>query len=174
MTVALDAVCTRCREVFALFELRDDGTGRCPRCGRSLAPDWTATLITEAIRVDRAQRELVDGLRRLQSVPAHMVVRPRNVLSNIIRNAGWRRTLAEHDDVLREELDVAYGLIEEWWTLTKTAQTAMRRRRRRWRDGIRRSLPALVGAFSASGDHRRPGRPRSASTPIRSSPAGSS
>jgi RNA polymerase subunit RPABC4/transcription elongation factor Spt4 len=77
---SIGARCRRCGKDFRLFEVRDQRSGTCPRCGRTLTADWTAMLLDEAARAEVAQRHLMQALRRLRELPGNLAIRPHTVL----------------------------------------------------------------------------------------------
>lgn len=111
----IGAQCERCGEEFHLFELLDTRTGTCPRCNQALTPDWTQQLLEESQRADRAMRQLVASLRRLNSLPGTFTVQPASVLRNVVEETGWelldRRTAAAQPErtVVRRVVDFLLG-----------------------------------------------------------------
>lgn len=135
----IEAHCRRCLERFYLFELLDDRTGRCPRCGRTLSQDWVPELLRQARTADITQRRLIASLRGLRDIPGNLMLRPHTVLRNLFEEVGWQRDLAENPAALREELRELHRLLAEWEQLAP--QSAAPRRRRGW---FRRLLDALI------------------------------
>lgn len=96
----------RCRSCDGLLFLRDvaaDKTGLCPHCRVPISPDRTDYLREHAAVAERAQRELVDSLNRLRSLPGNLELIPASVLDNVIGGVRWERTLVDNPDLLRRE-----------------------------------------------------------------------
>jgi hypothetical protein len=123
-THPITAQCTRCDNDFYLFEVVDQRSGLCPRCGRILAPDWTPQLLEDARKADDAQRRLVNALRNLRVVPGHAVVRPHTVFRNLFEEVGWQRSLPDDPQLLRSELDQLRELVDRWEELDPGAGAA--------------------------------------------------
>src|SRR6188768_953375 len=100
----IQARCHRCQQIFHLFELLDDRSGRCPRCGWALTPDWAQELIRQAATADVAQRQLVGALRGLRNIPGNVTLLPHTVLGNLFTEVGWERDLAVEPDLLQYEI----------------------------------------------------------------------
>ena len=124
----IEARCRRCNTDFHLFELLDYRTGTCPRCGRSLSPDWTAQLLADAARADAAQRHLIGALRNLRNLPGNVALRPNVVLRNLFEEVGWQKDLAEDPAMLREELRELRWLLTAWELLDPSFSAAQPRR----------------------------------------------
>jgi len=126
----IQARCRRCREDFSLFEILDHRSGLCPRCGFNLSPDWTANLLEDAALVDVAQRHFVGALRSLRNHPGNVLLRPHTVLRNLFEEVGWERDLADHPDVLHEELREIRWMLAAWEQLDPVAAAAQPHRGR--------------------------------------------
>lgn len=124
----IEARCRRCGEGFHLFEVREQRSGRCPRCGWVLTPDWTAKLLEEAARADFAQRRLVAALRSLRNLPGNVALRPHTILRNLFEEVGWEQELAEDPEMLREELRELRRLVCTWELLDPVVAAAQPRR----------------------------------------------
>jgi hypothetical protein len=120
----IEARCRRCGDDFALFEVRVQRTGVCPRCGWMLTPDWTAKLLEDAAVADVAQRHLVNALRSLRSLPGNAVVRPHTVLRNLFEEVGWQKDLADDPEMLRDELRELRRLVAAWERLDPSVAAA--------------------------------------------------
>ncbi|HKE76599.1 MAG TPA: hypothetical protein VKB57_23480 [Acidimicrobiales bacterium] len=136
----IGARCRRCDQGFYLFEVRDQGTGACPRCGRLLAPEWTAILLEDIARAEIAQRHLVQALRRLRGLPGNLAVRPHTVLRNFFKEIGWQDDLADDPATLREELRRIRQHVTAWQQFDRTV--AATRPRRSW---LQRLIQAIAG-----------------------------
>lgn len=136
----IGARCRHCGRDFHLFEVRDLGSGTCPRCGRMLTDDWTAILLRDAARADIAQRHLVRALRRLRELPGNLAIRPHTVLRNLFEETGWHKDLAEHPDMLREELRELRHHLATWQQLDPAIAAAQPRRT--W---LQRTIAAITG-----------------------------
>lgn len=123
----IQAHCRRCREPFHLFELVDDRTGRCPRCGWTLSPDWTSELVRQAHDADIIQRRLVAALRGIRNIPGNVMLRPHTVLRNLFEEVGWERDLAEDPAALRAELGALHRLLDQWDQLAAEPTSPPRR-----------------------------------------------
>ena len=141
----IGARCRSCGRDFHLFEVRDQRTGLCPRCGRPLTPDWTGMLLEDVARVEIAHWHLVDALRRLRQLPGNMAVRPHTLLRNLFKEIGWQRDLAEDQEMLRQELRRIRRHIAIWQKLDRTITAAQPRRS--W---LHRVIAAITGAPHAS------------------------
>jgi hypothetical protein len=122
--VPIEARCRRCRGDFHLFELLDDRSGTCPRCGWPLTVDWTDLLLDDAARADIAQRLLVGALRNLRSLPGNMALRPHVVLRNLFEEVGWQNELADDPEMLREALGELRRLLTAWELLDPVVAAA--------------------------------------------------
>jgi hypothetical protein len=154
----IGAHCRRCGGDFHLFEVRDQRTGTCPRCGWMLTADWTATLLDEAARADIAQRHLVLALRRLRNLPGNVAVRPHTVLRNLFEEIGWQEDLAEDPEILREELRKLRQHVTAWQLLDPVVIAAQPRRS--W---FQRAIAAITGRephidLASTGDAAVPDR----------------
>ena len=136
----IQARCRRCREDFSLFEILDQRSGICPRCGVSLSPDWTANLLEDAALVDVAQRHFVGALRSLRNHPGNVLLRPHTVLRNLFEEVGWERDLADHPDVLHEELREIRSMLISWERIDPVAAAA-----RPYRGWFARTIDWLTG-----------------------------
>jgi hypothetical protein len=147
----IEARCRRCSADFYLFELIAQRSGRCPRCGHGLTPDWSAALLDSTIRAIGAQRALVGALYRLNDLPGDMVLRPHTVLRSMFEEIGWERELADDPQLLGEELHELRQLLGEWERLaparTEDTKATPFERARRWFGDRRRALrlPVLGG-----------------------------
>ena len=110
----IGARCRRCGNDFYLFELLEERSGTCPRCGWVLTADWTAHLLDQAARADIAQRHLVSSLRNLRNLPGNVTLRPHIVLRNLFEEVGWQEDLVEEPEMLREELRELRRLLIAW------------------------------------------------------------
>lgn len=140
----IGARCRRCGEDFHLFEVREQRSGCCPRCGWVLTPDWTAKLLEEAGRADFAQRHLVAALRSLRNLPGNVDLRPHTILRNLFEEVGWEQELADNPEMLREELRELRRLVSAWELLDPVVATAQPRRN--W---LSRAVAVLTGASPA-------------------------
>lgn len=146
----IEARCDRCGEVFALFELREDRTGNCPRCGRQLAPEWTAKLLHDAVRADVALGQLVASLKSLRAMPTAMRVLPSSVLRPLFEETRWREQLAEVPALAELELRELRRLVSDYErALPSPASSAVATRRRR-----RRKLAAVPRRAAVTGRAR--------------------
>ena len=136
----IEARCDRCGGDFHLFELLDDRSGTCPRCGRTLTLDWTAKLLEDAGRADIAQRHLIGALRSLRNLPGNVFVRPHVILRNLFEEVGWQKDMASDPEVLREELRELRALLIAWELLDPVV--AAEQPRRGW---LRRAADLLMG-----------------------------
>lgn len=159
----IGARCHRCGRDFHLFEVRDDRSGRCPRCGWILAPDWTDKLLHDATRADAAQRHLVRSLRDLHSLPGNLAVRPHTVLRTLFEEVGWAEDLAREPEMLRHELGELRRHIAEWELLDPHVAAAQPRRSwlQRAIDWMRGRTPAAVVPTGPG----RSGRPSGSASP---------
>jgi hypothetical protein len=130
----IGARCRRCGRSFYLFEVRDEGTGTCPRCGRPLAADWTAVLLEDIARAEIAQRHLFQALRRLRKLPGNLAVRPHTLLRNFFKEIGWQNDLADDPEMLREELRHIRQHVSAWQRLDQ--KDTGNRPRRSWRQRL--------------------------------------
>jgi hypothetical protein len=117
----IQARCRRCQQVFHLFELLDDRSGRCPRCSSALTPDWAQELIRQAATADIAQRQLVVALRGLRNIPGNVTLLPHTVLGNLFTEVGWERDLAVEPDLLQYEISELRSLLGAWQRLEPAA-----------------------------------------------------
>lgn len=142
----IEARCRRCSADFPLFELLEDRSGTCPRCGWTLTPDWTSQLLEDAARADIAQRHLVGALRNLRNLPGNVAVRPHVVLRNLVEEVGWQKDLADDRDMLREELRELRRLLIAWEMLDPVVAAAQphRGRFRRMADWLKGQSPEAV------------------------------
>lgn len=147
----IGARCRSCGRDFHLFEVHDQRTGTCPRCGRLLTPDWTAMLLEDVARVEIAHRHLVHALRRLRQLPGNIAVRPHTLLRNLFKEIGWQKDLAENQEMLREELRHIRRHVTAWQQLDRTITAAQPRRS--W---LQRVIAAMTGGPPATrrGAHR--------------------
>jgi ribosomal protein L37E len=136
----IEARCRRCGRNFHLFEVREQGTGKCPRCGWMLTPDWTAKLLEDAANADLAQRQLVAALRGLRNLPGNVILRPQSVLRNLFKEVGWDKELAEDPQFLGDELHELRRLLAAWEVLDPEVAAARRPRSR-----FRRLVAAITG-----------------------------
>lgn len=136
----IGARCRHCGRNFHLFEVRDEGTGTCPRCGRILTADWTAMLLEDVARAEIAHRHLVLALRRLRRLPGKFALRPHTVLRNLFKEIGWQEDLAEDPVMLNEELRHLRHYVGAWQRLDRTVTAA--RPRRSW---LQRVIAAITG-----------------------------
>lgn len=155
MASPIEARCEHCGEVFALFELRGDRTGNCPRCGRQLAPDWTAKLLHDTARAEVALRELLASIKGLQSMPTSMRVLPSTVLRPLFEETRWQEELAEAPEVAESELRAIRRFVSDYeralGQATAASDRASRRRRRRLRKLVGARRPgALTGPAQAA------------------------
>ncbi|MEO5901104.1 MAG: hypothetical protein ABIR68_13410 [Ilumatobacteraceae bacterium] len=130
---SIEARCRRCGDDFHLFEVREQRSGCCPRCGWVLTPDWTAKLLEEAGRADFAQRHLVAALRSLRNLPGNVDLRPHTILRNLFEEVGWEQDLAEDPEMLRDELRELRRLVSAWELLDPVVAAAQPRRSWLWR-----------------------------------------
>lgn len=136
----IGAHCMRCGEDFHLGELLDDRSGRCPRCGWALTPDWTHKLLEDARRADVAQRHLVAALRSLQALPGNVTVRPHTVLRNLLEEVSWEHDLAATPSLFEEERCAIRDLLADWEVLDPTVARAQPQRG--W---LRRGIDLISG-----------------------------
>jgi hypothetical protein len=136
----IKARCQRCHEDFHLFELLDERSGCCPRCGWTLTQDWTHKLLQDAQRADVALRHLVAALRSLHNLPGNVFVRPHTVLRNLFEEVSWQRDLATDPTLLRSELRELRRLLAEWELLDPEVAEAQPHRGR-----LRRGADLLLG-----------------------------
>jgi hypothetical protein len=136
----IEARCRRCGEDFHLFELLDDRSGRCPRCGWTLTQDWTHKLLEDAKRADISQRHLVAALRSLQNLPGNITVRPHTVMRNLFEEVGWERDAAADPALLRSEIREFRHYLAEWELLDP--EVAEAQPHRGW---LRRAIDLIIG-----------------------------
>jgi hypothetical protein len=102
-------------------------------------------LLEDVVRVEIAQRHLVQALRRLRRLPGNMAVRPHTLLRNLFREVGWQRDLAENQEMLHEELRHIQRHVTTWQQLDRTI-TAVQPRRS-W---LQRVIAAITGGPPAT------------------------
>jgi hypothetical protein len=82
--VEVAAWCGHCGESFRLAELVEDGfTGRCPRCGRDLAPGYVPVAATAVREVLTAAEALAAAGRRLRDVAPRLHVDARDLAAHV-------------------------------------------------------------------------------------------
>lgn len=89
--MAVTPIKGRCRRCDGLVFLRDVAAGRagfCPHCRFPISPDWTHHLREHAATAETAQRQLVNSLNRLRSLPGNLELSPVSVLDNVIGEVG--------------------------------------------------------------------------------------
>jgi transposase-like protein len=80
----IGAWCGHCGESFRLAEMVDDGfTGRCPRCGRDLAPDYGPVASSAVHDVIRASAALAGAAARLHNVAPRLHVDARKLNADL-------------------------------------------------------------------------------------------
>ena len=126
----IQARCRRCDEDFRLYEVLDHRRGTCPQCGWILTADRTVKLLEDAAVADIAQRHLVGSLRSLRNLPGDVLLRAHTVLRNLFDEVVWERDLADHPEVLREELRELRPLLSAWELLDPVVAAAQPRRTR--------------------------------------------
>ena len=105
MADRIRARCRFCRLDFYLSELTRSQEGRCPRCGRRIAPAYTAMVVREAGRVCQAHRVLLDAVRLLVSVPGNLELIPHTLVRDLLEEVDWQEQIAEDRDLIRREID---------------------------------------------------------------------
>lgn len=83
------AWCGHCGESFRLAELVEDGfTGRCPRCGRDLAPGYTPVASAAVHDVIRAATALEGAVGRLHDVAPRLHLDVRKLSADLAEALG--------------------------------------------------------------------------------------
>lgn len=80
--------CRSCSARFALVDLLDDWSCRCPACGVSLAEDGPAkaAILRNAAAADRLHADLVHTLRAITSVPGNLEVEVAPMAESLLRH----------------------------------------------------------------------------------------
>lgn len=153
---SIEARCRACRKDFHLFEVRDERSGRCPRCGAMLTLDWTDKLIYDATAADAALHHLVRALRSMHNLPGNVALRPQTVLRNLFEEVGWEHDLAKDPEMLQEELRELRWLLVGWELLDPVVAATQPRRtwRQRTVDWMTGRRPAPVVPAPAYPDVR--------------------
>jgi hypothetical protein len=99
------ARCRFCRLDFYLSELARSPEGRCPRCGRRLAPAYTNMVVREAGRVCRAHSELLEAVRLLVSLPGNLELIPHTLIRDLLEEVDWQEEIAQDRELIRREID---------------------------------------------------------------------
>ena len=99
------ARCRACRHDFSLVEVAGYGDGRCPRCGRPLAPTYATILVREATRACRAHRDLLESVRVLVGLPGNLELIPHSVVRHLLEEVDWAEEIAEDRDLIRREIE---------------------------------------------------------------------
>jgi len=85
----IGAWCGHCGESFRLAELVDDGfTGRCPRCGRDLAPGYAPVASAAVHELMHAAAALEGAARRLRDVAPRLHVDARKLTADLAEAVG--------------------------------------------------------------------------------------
>lgn len=159
MAIPIQARCRRCGRDFYLYELLQQQTGNCPRCGWPLAPEYTALMLEEAARAERAQKELVTALRRLVGLPGNLDLKPYSVLRNLFDEVGWEQDLMAEPELVKAEIEQLRRQAERWAQLlddddetgaadlVESLRSMARRLRRAAQD---RTQPAALNTAAAS------------------------
>jgi hypothetical protein len=83
------AWCGHCGESFRLQELVADGySGRCPRCGRELSPDYVPVASAAVHDVLAAAEALSDAAARLRDVAPRLHVDARKLTADLSASLG--------------------------------------------------------------------------------------
>lgn len=134
--MAVTPIKARCRRCDGLVFLRDvavEKTGVCSWCHMPFSPDWTHHLREHAANAERAQRELVNSLNRLRSLPGNLELIPASVLDNVIGEVGWERALVENAELLHRETENLHRWARQWERLQSRKRSKRRSSGRRRR-----------------------------------------
>ena len=83
------AWCGHCGESFRLAELVENGfTGRCPRCGRELAPGYTTVASAAVHDVLRAAAALENAAARLHDMAPRLHIDARKLTADLAEALG--------------------------------------------------------------------------------------
>jgi hypothetical protein len=93
--MGLGAWCGHCGESFRLGELVEDGfSGRCPRCGRDLAPGYTSVASAAVHDVIRGAAALEEAAARLHDIAPRLHVDARKLAADLGEALGEPTTRA--------------------------------------------------------------------------------
>jgi len=105
MADRIRARCRVCLLDFYLSEVTRSPEGRCPRCGRKLAPAYTKMMVGEAARICRAHAELLEAVRILVSLPGNLELIPHTLVRDLLEEVDWQEQIAEDRQLIRREID---------------------------------------------------------------------
>lgn len=120
--------CRRCGGGFILKHMAAEPSGLCPKCGHSLAPEWTDHMREHVALAEQAQLRLVKSLERLRSLPGNLEIIPSSVLDNVIGEVGWERSLVGTPDLVASEAASLRSWADKWASLNQGARSRPRRR----------------------------------------------